>query len=150
MNYQSDAHNLLKTFVAFETETRDIYHRYLKGTTNPGLRHLLTIINQGLCDHEKEIQQLIEEYDIDLVFDLDEELTPALFRQKSAYTDSSNFNDVMHTIMQREKTAMDFLSKLSSSCRNKEISFLLTRLACEEKKYHNWAVDQYELELLSE
>ena len=150
MNSQSDVHNLLQTFVAFGTETREIYGRYLKGTTNTGLRHLLTIINQGLIDHEKELHQLMEEQDLDLVFDLDKDLTPALFQQKSAYTDSINFNDVMHTIMQREKTAMDFLSKLSDSCRNKEISFLLTRLAYEEKKYHNWAVDQYELELLSE
>ena len=52
--------------------------------------------------------------------------------------------------MKREKATMAVYTKLAESCSNKEIAFTLNELAFEEKKHYSWAVDQYELVMLSE
>lgn len=142
---------LLELAVRREQEDQRVYGDYLKKTDAQGLRKLLLSLIDQENEHEKGISSILNEYDLSMVFDGDgiSKFSADDYLPKSVFSADMNVNDFLNHVIDREETGVRFYSALAGLCGSDELRFTFNNFSFEEQKHKNWAVNRYELELLS-
>ena len=145
------AAELIQTCVEIEKSFQGVYKKYLQGTTSPGLRKLLTSLIEQEHDHEVRLGEIARGHDLQELFipDILKDFTFSRYSNTIESSPDLSVNDIMNLIIKSEEESARMYSDISEMCLDESIGFLFTTLAFEENKHKNWAVDRYELELLS-
>jgi rubrerythrin len=146
-----EADRLLNQLIEVEKEQQRIYASRLKIETNIGMKQLLTSLIEQEKDHERRLTDLSEAAAPETLFDSRKlaRFSLSSYSKTQKYSESLNVNDMLNLIIEEEEIASRLYSDISAMCRDDERGFVFTSLAFEENKHKNWAMDRYELEMLS-
>ena len=138
---------------ALEREKKDqsIYTQYARKTSSQGLVQLLHSLIDQEDVHIKELNTIAERGDIDDLFAAEKlaRLDHSSFETGSAFSPEMTTNDFLNHLIELKESGVRFYSALAGMCSDEELSFTFNNLSFEEQKHKNWAMDRYELEMLS-
>lgn len=133
-----------------EKQDQEYYTRYIKTTERPGLKKLLSSLISQEKEHEKQLLEVQQDPIIGEVFsDAPADIDVAQFQTEHQFSEKMDYNDLLNLIIEREQKAADLYSFIASSTNYDEIRYFFENLAAEERKHKSWAVNRYELEMLS-
>lgn len=133
-----------------ERKDQEHYSAYIKKTERQGLKNLLNSLISQENEHEKRLTEVLEDPLIEEAF-IDAPPTTDIsnFTTKKDFSDSMDYNDLLNLIIEKESKTAALYSFIASSTDYDEIRYFFENLAAEERKHKKWAVDRYELEMLS-
>lgn len=133
-----------------EKQDQDYYTRYIKKTERPGLKKLLSSLISQEKEHERQLSEVQQDPVIEEAFsNAPADVDAAKFQTEHQFSENMDYNDLLNLIIEREQKAADLYSFIASSTNYDEIRYFFENLAAEERKHKSWAVNRYELEMLS-
>jgi rubrerythrin len=150
---QLNLEKVIPSLIKAEQNDRNLYKKFAsQWGQREDIRKLFLSIADQEEDHVKTLKELLEDpaYQKALAEEVGKkEDLQKIFSEGKGDIPLSNINDLLSAMSSREEGRSKLYSYLSSKIVDENTEFLFTNLAFEEKKHHNWIMDRYELEMLS-
>ncbi len=142
---------LLQNALDREQEDQKIYKEYARNTTSQGLVQLLSSLIDQEEEHTKELTELAAGDDPESMFTAEglASFDVSSYSPKSRFSPDMTVNDFLNHVIDREESGVRFYSAIAGICSDEDLAFTFNNLSFEEQKHKNWAMDRYELEMLS-
>ncbi len=145
------AEELVESVIKKEQEQQKMFSSGLKNSANMGMKQLLSSILEQEKDHERRLGEALANADMDDLFHADglARFSFVPYEPATSYKSDISTNDFLNLIIEYEEKTSKMYSDISELCTDDDTRFLFTSLAFEENKHKTWAVDRYELEMIS-
>jgi rubrerythrin len=122
----------------------------MKATDRQGMKNLLGSLISQEREHEKQLGEVLEDPLTEEAFEnAPGDIDSSQFASKTEFSKTMSYNDLLNMIIEKEEKSAELYSYIASLTDYDEIRYIFENLASEERKHKTWAVNRYELEMLS-